>query len=330
MSTAVANTEPRTAEPDDLSVDTNRRVLFIAGWGRSGSTLLANLLGDTSDAVNLGELRYLWTRGLDGTQCGCGVPVIDCRYWTQVLDRSGWSLTDHEEIRQFDSRVGATAIFRQLAAILTGRTDEYRERYAADVDEVRKIISSTAHRPETLIIDSSKSIPFLINILGDDSFDVEVLHLTRDPRAVAYSWSRLTDTLDADGVMFPRFGPLRSSLYWTIFNLVPLFLRSVPYDRLAYEDFVEDPKATVESLCERYQIRFPEAQWLDERTAQVSVQHTISGNPSRFKTGPTVVKPDKRWTTKMAGRNRFLVALCTAPARFVLTRTSDRRKALSQ
>ena len=40
------------------------KVLLLAGSGRSGSTVLANLLGSVEGAFSGGELRYLWERGL--------------------------------------------------------------------------------------------------------------------------------------------------------------------------------------------------------------------------------------------------------------------------
>ena len=40
------------------------RVLYVAGAGRSGSTVLANLLGEVPGFVSVGEVRFLWERGL--------------------------------------------------------------------------------------------------------------------------------------------------------------------------------------------------------------------------------------------------------------------------
>ena len=58
-------------------------VLYIAGTGRSGSTLLASILGEVEGVFAAGEVRYLWQRGLaERRLCGCGVPVRDCPVWT--------------------------------------------------------------------------------------------------------------------------------------------------------------------------------------------------------------------------------------------------------
>ena len=41
-----------------------RRVLYILGWGRSGSTVLGNILGEVDGFFCAGELHYLWERRL--------------------------------------------------------------------------------------------------------------------------------------------------------------------------------------------------------------------------------------------------------------------------
>src|SRR3954447_11520040 len=62
------------------------RVLLVAGTGRSGSTIVSNLLGSVPGLVSVGELRYLWERGLlESGVCGCGAPVPECPFWPRVL-----------------------------------------------------------------------------------------------------------------------------------------------------------------------------------------------------------------------------------------------------
>ena len=330
----ITSPSPTTTEAppivDDISIIDSgngvQRVLFIAGWGRSGSTLFANLLGGSASIQNLGEFRYLWARGLRGTTCGCGRAVTDCSYWTSVLDEAGWSV-DGTALERFDASVGSKAIFRQLAALITGRTARYRSTNSEDINSLTSILSATAD-PDVVVLDSSKSIPFLINISDDPRFDVEVLHLTRDPRAVAYSWSRLTNTQDADGVMFPRFGPIRSAVYWTIFNLAPLRFPKDLRTQVSYEDFVARPRETIRAVCEHYSLDFPADDWDDVSTATVEPQHTISGNPSRFRLGATSIREDERWKTEMTPRDRRLVTVCTAPARWILKLSGRRTKQL--
>src|SRR5438876_950187 len=65
------------------------RVLFVAGTGRSGSTVVSNLIGSVPGAVSVGELRYLWERGVgEKALCGCGAVFPDCPFWARVLNRA--------------------------------------------------------------------------------------------------------------------------------------------------------------------------------------------------------------------------------------------------
>ena len=40
------------------------KILYVAGWGRSGTTLLDNVLGQVEGFVSTGELHNIWQRGL--------------------------------------------------------------------------------------------------------------------------------------------------------------------------------------------------------------------------------------------------------------------------
>src|SRR5215470_15851498 len=60
-------------------------VVYIAGFGRSGSTLLERALGELPGYVNVGELIDLFRRtGPDGERCGCGEAFTDCAFWTDI------------------------------------------------------------------------------------------------------------------------------------------------------------------------------------------------------------------------------------------------------
>ena len=66
------------------------QVLYIAGTGRSGSTLLAGILGQVDGIFNAGEVRYIWDRGLLANRlCGCGRQFRDCPVWDEILVEAG-------------------------------------------------------------------------------------------------------------------------------------------------------------------------------------------------------------------------------------------------
>ena len=85
-------------------VKTNKvKVLFIAGPGRSGSTLLDMLLGQINGCYSTGELRFIWSRGFEQNQlCGCGKPFRECEFWTEVVKEAfgGFEDIDYARIEE--------------------------------------------------------------------------------------------------------------------------------------------------------------------------------------------------------------------------------------
>ena len=81
------------------------KILYILGSGRSGSTLLAALLGEMDGFFDAGELRAFWTLCLPGRRlCGCGLPVRQCNVWSEVLARmpsKSKSTLDEAHVRQW-------------------------------------------------------------------------------------------------------------------------------------------------------------------------------------------------------------------------------------
>ena len=64
---------------------TDPLVLYIAGWGRSGSTLLERLLAEVDGVTLLGEVVHLWERGVrEDELCACGTAFSGCPFWSEV------------------------------------------------------------------------------------------------------------------------------------------------------------------------------------------------------------------------------------------------------
>jgi hypothetical protein len=59
--------------------DRKAKVLYFAGLGRRGPTILSRVVGQVEDSFPVGELRLMWDRRLiKNRPCGCGVPFQEC------------------------------------------------------------------------------------------------------------------------------------------------------------------------------------------------------------------------------------------------------------
>src|SRR5690349_13356603 len=81
------------------------QVLYIAGEGRSGSTVLAALLGTYENYVSVGEIRGVWRAVETDELCGCGLQFSQCPFWTEVGRDAfgGWEHVDHERLIGLDA-----------------------------------------------------------------------------------------------------------------------------------------------------------------------------------------------------------------------------------
>src|SRR5581483_1226755 len=87
---------------------TDQKVLYIGGFGRSGSTLVERILGQLPGFCSAGEVVFLWQRGLiDRQLCGCGVPVPDCEFWSRAGKTAfgGWDQIAAHEMLALQHRV---------------------------------------------------------------------------------------------------------------------------------------------------------------------------------------------------------------------------------
>ena len=132
------------------------RVLYIAGTGRSGSTLLANTLGQVKGIFNAGEIRYIWQRGmLENRLCGCGRHFADCPFWQKVLhEATGPGMPDAQSMARLQSQLTRV---RHLPSIAFRRD----LRGSADFDRYRSVLarlySAVQHvAGSEVIVDSSK------------------------------------------------------------------------------------------------------------------------------------------------------------------------------
>ena len=298
------------------------KVLYIAGWQRSGSTLLANVLGQVEGCFSTGELYYLWDYvWARNVLCGCGRQIRECPVWADVLQRAfgGAERLDMQELRRLGQLVGAT---RRLPSLMIGATRErLRTLLAPYLDHLARLYASIgAATGSRVVVDSSKwpSYGRVLEMVA--GLDVRVVHLVRDPRAVAHSWLRGKLLPDRDPPEEVRRGPLDSSLRWNAWNLAAeVFWPRTSARRffLRYEDFVEHPRSCVRAILEfagefvgEHADALP---FVSEHAVELGVTHTVSGNPLRLSSGRVEIAPDDAWEREMRAGPRALVTLLTFP-----------------
>ncbi len=325
MATPVSASFP-TSSPQRAQVDGSARprILYLGGLGRSGSTLIERLLGELPGVCAVGEVVHMWRRGVvEGERCGCGEPFGECPFWRLVGKSAfaGWDRVDAGRVAALQGMVDRTRFVPQLAApamrpAFRRALDEYTSYY-------QRIYAAIAEASGcSFIVDSSKhaSLAFCLGRCPD--LDLRIVHVVRDSRAVAYSWTKKVDRPDATAASYmTRYSPATAAAQWNVQNgAMHLLARTAtPILRVRYEDAVRAPEAVLRNIAAfaglataGRALRFVGGAGND-RWAEFHAAHTASGNPMRFTTGRIPIRPDEEWRTAMPAGQRRMVTTLTLP-----------------
>lgn len=248
------------------------KIIYILGDGHSGSTILNLILGSHTQVEGVGELTafdkcrwYLLAdqTASDGRLCSCGAPISECEYWNKVIDR----------LRKAHS----------LPALEINSKN--REQFENNNYAVMKAILEVSGK--RILCDSSKDLHRLTRLLQGDCFDVSIVHIVRDARAVAYSykksgmWYKSQGLLTEERRKFYDFD--NAAIRWQSTN-ISCFLecqkRRTRYICIRYEDLVADPGKYIAKILEKANLSFESSQLIFWE----HIHHHLGGNIARFKT----------------------------------------------
>jgi hypothetical protein len=260
---------------------------------------------------HVGELHFLWKnsagRGVNNL-CGCGATLPECPVWSEILSigrAPGVSAEEH----------AANVIRRQRAAVRTRHT--WRVLRGTDSSDLREhaelmaaVYRAAAERTGARVLVDTTKIPGEAALLPRlPGIRTVFVHLVRDPLAVSNSWRTPKDyvyTMSAS----------KNTAYWRAFNIASrALLRRYPERSmlLRYEDFIADPAGTVDTLL-RMCGADPSGNPVHGQTVSLHTNHTVTGNPDRFRTGETVIRPqDDSWRTGLPRPARLATLVVAWP-----------------
>lgn len=304
-------------QPDTTGSAGMTKLLYVAGWGRSGTTLLDNLLGQLEGFVSTGELHNLWHRGLEAKrECGCGLPLLDCPFWNRAL-LLGFGGIENIDVTEVITaqRALTTRTSRKILNTLNRSSVLETYPYATHLKDLYSgIQAATGAR---VIVDSSKFPADAILAAGLPSIETYVIHMVRDPRAVAFSWTKTKAAKDKPTGFLRRTSAARSTLVWNYYNFVidSYVRKAVPgrYLVLRYEDLVSDPEGSLQDIVALLGETVDTPTLSQDRSIELEPSHTASGNPDRFRTGWVSIIPDDGWMRQMARLQRMVVTALALP-----------------
>lgn len=261
------------------------KVLYIAGYGRSGSTLLDILLGSHDRMVSVGELVYLgeeWKH--EERICACGENYEQCSFWGGALQ----SEKDAVELTRLSQRVDYR---RALPALLTDCVpDQVKRNYR---NRMRRLFSYIAERGEAeWVVDSSKSGRHAASrfwaLRHVAELDVRVIHLVRDGRDVLQSYVEKGSNWAAEGYREEKsFRVERSLIGWNLANglawALGTGLEDNRYLRVRFEDLLDHPESVLHEIGSFFGEDLSSIIDRVRSNGSFPVGHNVGGNRIRHK-----------------------------------------------
>jgi hypothetical protein len=291
-------------------------VVCIGGNAQNGATMLSRALELTPGWLSIGEVGYIWDRGiLENYPCGCGFAFADCSFWQEVGARAfgGWSRELGVEGRQL--REGLMPKPRSIghpAALPLLMWPDLASSYAARARRYAQLLdrlydAAAAVSGADVIVDMMKWPSHVYTVAAFSGLPVEVVHLVRDARGMAYSGSKVVAKPTGTGTRRQR-SAYQSAYRWVWVNTAfEVLAQRVPTTRVRYEDFVRDPAGEVLRIT-------GEELPISGRRLPLGDTHIVAGNRSRFSSGIVELREDIEWRERLPERDRARITAIAAPS----------------
>jgi hypothetical protein len=294
-------------------------VVYIAGYGRSGSTLLDILLGSHPRVQSLGEVGAAWDLlGSADAECSCAAALAQCRRWSAILAPLLGEDDPRRLARLCAEFEGWTGLMRQRAR--PAGAGEYAEL------QRRLLVGAVAGTGRDIVVDSSKTAyrfarrPWALHALA--GIDLRLIHLVRDPAQVvaACAGGQNSRLRRGDHRVRPLAGVVALA-GWNFANVLALWNRQrLPpeaYLRVHYEDLADRPQAVIAAIGDFLNLDVAPLLSALAGSATFHADHLIGGNRLASQPG---VRVEKRLAEAAPGHvlERMLTAAFAAPLYRVL------------
>jgi hypothetical protein len=289
------------------------KVIYIAGHSRSGSTLLARILGTLDGVSSLCEIHPMWEGLVENRPCSCGRAIKECPYWIAVNNEVFSGEWDVRRALMLQNSLDRVRYFPKLYAGIYGKA--FKQRLIEYKKILHKLYNAIAEKcGNDIIIDSSKSPTRALLLSEVPGIELHIIHIIRDIRAVVYARQKIKYNPGRES-FFPRSKPSRSVLFWAMFNVITeLFAKRVSYRRVLYEEFAQQPKKVLQRLVDDIgPVAGKQLPFVDEDSINLDPIHAADGNPQRFSFGLTKICLDDEWVSKLDPKVQYMTLVSIWP-----------------
>jgi hypothetical protein len=301
-------------------------LIFIAGFGRSGSTLLDKILGCSDEVMSLGEIVLFdiyrsetpYPKVAEDFLCSCGEKFNRCSFWCEVLR----TLAPDEGSIVNDTSYWARLrwVWRLIVHQWTTRRGGRPAPYQLGDDMALFGAIMALHGSRTkYLCDSSKDFARLARLYMNPGIEIIPIHLVRDGRGVAFSKTKK----ESRDLGIDDCGYFEALVTWigvNLLNRLIFFVKGVKPLQISYDLFCQDPDRYIVYLNSRLNLNIPQADYVDK--INQTEFHLVNGNPDRF--GPIPgIRHDDKWKQALPPVRFALATLLSTPFNWLWVRSDS-------
>lgn len=296
------------------------QLIYIAGYGHSGSTILETLVCCPDNIIGLGEL--------------VGIPRELNASFTKIFMENYPKCRDlyrniENALEIENETLKSISELNKLEHLLNFHSKRERNRYNKFWTLFFDTAVSHSNASVSIITDASKTAlahakrPYYLQNLKD--VDVKMIHIIRHPRSVIgrYRSKRIyVDNVKGHQRLKEFFRVVRTSLNWTFSNIWPALnsKRVHKYVRISFEELCDKPAETIRRIQDTLEIDMSDTIRRLDNNEPLSATCGIAGNiPVKKKDRELKFQPSKKSVTE-TGFTSALVSIILMPVYSLLTK----------
>ena len=235
-----------------------KKIIYIAGYGRSGSTILALILGQHKNIISLGEIGVIFSALKNDRNCTCGEKLISCSYWGELIRNNKYYKNYNISSNKLENP------YLNVGVVI---------EYIFEKTECQFLVDSTKTSWRNL------TRPLRLILSG---YDVSIIHLKRSQKAVIKSAREGKNTdLEFNINVNTRFSIFKTIISYQISNKLTFLYKIINYKKyysLKFEDLLDRPLESFSKLGFFLNLDLSELNSYLNGNSHLKTSHEINGN----------------------------------------------------
>ena len=273
-----------------------KKIVYLLGAGRSGTTIMATVLGAHNQILTIGEMHQFLDYLAEDKDCSCGEGINNCMFWKEILKKIE---INSSELKNWQKHSDTKERHRNILPLLC--TQKADDLYLHIHETIYEKIYNSSTNVEYLL-DSSKYIARYLLLKRSENIDLRGIYVVRDVRGVINSFNKKVQTSRS---------AISTIIYYSLINFFGQVIcwSDKNVIKIKYEDFVENTDVALAQIYNHLEIKDDKN---DNFKEEYRMPHIIGGN--RMKLNKTIVlKKDESWKEVIPRISQIVYYLLTLP-----------------